>query len=71
MMSEEFEAELLEEDVDFDVDTTNLEEDDLEEDDDYDGDDWSPWDDAEWRRERQAAYDEEWGDPLEFSSYGY
>lgn len=69
MMSEEFEAELLEEDVDFDVDTTNLEEDDLEEDDDFDGDDYSDYDLAEWREQRQAEYDEANPEPLYYASY--
>ncbi len=54
-----------------DLEEDELDLDDLDDEDEDDSDDWSEWDDAEWRRDRQAAYDDEWGDMMDMPSYEY
>ena len=62
-----FEQEPLESDLNAEAEADDL--DDWEEPDDYDGDDWSEQDERDYLAERQAEYDEQWGDAVEFPSF--
>jgi len=68
-MNEDFESELYDEGFLDDIESfsdTSLDD----EDEDWDDEDEPEYDDADYWDERQAAYDDEWPDPLELPSYG-